>query len=42
MLLVMKQNDIADVVKVGFFSFEAEVLQADGVPELVKQSRWLG
>lgn len=36
--LIVKQDEIADVVNVGLLSFEAEVFKTDGLPDLIEQA----
>jgi hypothetical protein len=37
-VFVVKQDEIADVVNVGFLSFKAEVLETNRSPNLIKQA----
>lgn len=41
MTLVVKQDEVSNVVDVRLFGFEAEMLQADGCSNLIEQTRWL-
>jgi hypothetical protein len=38
----MKQDEIPNVVNVGFFGFEAEMLKAKRLPDLIESAGGLG
>jgi len=40
MTFAVKQDEVADVVNVGLLGLEAEVLKANGLPDLIQQVGW--